>query len=108
MKTLRDVEIGGTAKVKIVDLDNNIDLTRIPSPKAVDYERQDRYILERAKISDAVNSMEKLVGEVNSRSSDAYYENVMDTQYKKYYGWKPEKTIPAKKEIPNTEVKDER
>ena len=96
------------AKVKIVDLDNNIDLTRIPSPKAVDYERQDRYILERAKISDAVNSMEKLVGEVNSRSSDAYYENVMDTQYKKYYGWKPEKTIPGKKETPNKEVKDER
>lgn len=77
------------AKVKIVDLDNNIDLTRIPSPKAVDYERQDRYIMERSLLSDAVNSMEKLVGEENS-ASEAYYENVMDTRYRKYYGWKPD------------------
>ncbi len=37
-------------KVKIKDLDNNMDLTRIPHPTPKDYERMERYKAEREKV----------------------------------------------------------
>ena len=64
------------AKVKLVDLDNNMDLTRIPSPKPVDYERRDRYAMERARILDAVIHMERHMSEKETKS-DVYAELVM-------------------------------
>lgn len=47
------------SKVKLVDLDNNMDMTRIGTPKQSDYERQDRYAMERTVILDSVIDMER-------------------------------------------------
>ena len=59
------------SKVKLVDLDNNMDLARISSPRQSDYERQDRYAMERAKILDALIHMERHMSEKETKS-DAY------------------------------------
>ena len=64
------------AKVKLVDLDNNMDLGRIGSPKQSDYDRRDRYAMERAKILDAVIHMERHMSEKET-SSDVYAALVM-------------------------------
>jgi len=64
------------AKVKLVDLDNNMDLARIASPRQSDYERQDRYAMERARILDAVIHMERHMSEKETKS-DAYAALVM-------------------------------
>ena len=64
------------AKVKLVDLDNNMDLGRIGSPKQSDYDRRDRYAMERAKILDAVIHMERHMSEKETRS-DVYAALVM-------------------------------
>ncbi len=78
----RDVYIGRVAdnylaaKVKLVDLDNNMDLTRIPSPKPSDYERQNRYAMERNRISDAVIDAERHHPE-KELQSDRYAELYM-------------------------------
>ena len=64
------------AKVKLVDLDNNMDLARISSPRQSDYDRQDRYAMERAKILDAVIHMERHMDEKETKS-DRYAELFM-------------------------------
>lgn len=64
------------AKVKLVDLDNNMDFARISSPRQSDYDRQDRYAMERAKILDAVIHMERHMDEKETKS-DRYAELFM-------------------------------
>ena len=64
------------AKVKLVDLDSNMDLSRIRNPKQSDYDRQDRYALERARILDSVIHMERHMSE-SEMQSDKYCELFM-------------------------------
>lgn len=64
------------AKVKIVDLDNNMDLSRIPNLRAADRERQDRYATERSIIFDALIQMERRLAE-KEQQSEVYAELYM-------------------------------
>lgn len=47
------------AKVKVCDLEDNIDLGRIPNPSQKDYDRRDRYLSEYRKLQDAIVDWEK-------------------------------------------------
>ena len=47
------------AKVKICDLEDNIDLGRIPHPTQKDYDRRDHYLSEYRKLQDAIIDWEK-------------------------------------------------
>lgn len=47
------------AKVKICDLEDNIDIGRIPNPTPKDYDRRDRYLSEYRKLKDAIVDWEK-------------------------------------------------
>ena len=47
------------AKVKVCDLEDNIDLGRIPHPTAKDYDRRDRYLSEYRKLKDAIADWER-------------------------------------------------
>jgi hypothetical protein len=47
------------AKVKVCDLEDNIDLGHIPRPTAKDYERRDRYLAEYRKLKDAIADWER-------------------------------------------------
>lgn len=49
------------AKVKICDLEDNIDLGRIPNPSTKDYERRDRYLAEYRILNEAILNLEKLL-----------------------------------------------
>lgn len=64
------------SKVKIVDLDNNMDMSRLSSPRQSDYDRQDRYAAERARIFDALIEMERRMSDTEMES-DNYYELFM-------------------------------
>ena len=47
------------ARVKVCDLEDNIDLGRIPNPTQKDYDRRDRYLSEYRKLQDAIIDWEK-------------------------------------------------
>lgn len=61
------------AKVKLVDLDNNMDMSRLGNPRPSDYDRQDRYAMERARIQDSVIHMERHMSD-RDMQSEAYCE----------------------------------
>ena len=46
------------AKVKVCDLEDNIDLDRIPNPTQKDYDRRGRYLSEYRKLQDAIADWE--------------------------------------------------
>lgn len=78
----REVYIGRVAanllaaKVKIVDLEHNMELSRISSPRQTDYERQGRYATERMKILDSLIDMERHMSD-HEMESDIYAEFYM-------------------------------
>lgn len=47
------------ARVKVCDLEDNIDLGRITNPTQKDYDRRDRYLSEYRKLQDAIIDWEK-------------------------------------------------
>ncbi len=64
------------AKVKLVDLDSNMDMSRLGTMKQSDYDRQDRYAMERSRIMDSVIQMERHMSD-REMQSDAYAELFM-------------------------------
>ena len=56
------------SKVKIVDLDNNMDMSRLSSIRQSDYDRQDRYAMERATILDALIDKERHMSDAEMES----------------------------------------
>lgn len=51
------------ARVKVCDLEDNIDLGRIPNPTQKDYDRRDRYLSEYRKLQDVIIDWEKRLPE---------------------------------------------
>jgi len=47
------------ARVKVCDLEDNIDLGRIPNPTTKDYDRRDRYLAEYRILSESIVDWEK-------------------------------------------------
>lgn len=47
------------AKIKVCDLEDNIDIGRIPNPTPKDYDRRDRYLSEYRKLKEAIVDWEK-------------------------------------------------
>ena len=61
------------ARVKVYDLEDNIDLGRIPNPTQKDYDRRDRYLSEYRKLRDAIIDWEKRLP-ANELETDFYAE----------------------------------
>ena len=61
------------ARVKVYDLEDNIDLGRIPNPTQKDYDRRDRYLSEYRKLREAIIDWEKRLP-ANELETDFYAE----------------------------------
>ena len=51
------------AKVKVCDLEDNMDLGRIPNPNAKDYAKRDHYLGEYRKLNNAIDEFKKKYSE---------------------------------------------
>lgn len=64
------------SKVKLIDLEHNMDMSRLPYVKQSDYDRQDRYAAEHRVILDALIDMEKHMSDYEMQP-DVYEEFYM-------------------------------
>lgn len=63
-------------KIKLVDLEDNMNLDRISNATLKDYERQDRYSAEYRKLFDSLIQMERTIPE-SEQNTDVYEEYYM-------------------------------